>query len=486
MNALECRNVTPSLIGGQKRNGERESVILDPATGFAIGRLSLANESMAAEAIETAAKAFPAWSATPPAQRARYLMGFRELIESRKQELAELITREHGKPKADALGSIQRGLEVVEFAMGAPQLLKGENSNHVATGVATRSSRLPLGVCVGVTPYNYPAMIPLWMFPIALACGNCFVLKPSEKTPSASNFLAELLTEAGVPDGVFNVVHGGTEVVQTLITHPLTRAVSFVGSSKVAQAVYETGTRAGKRVQALGGAKNHAIVMPDADRDVTVSAILNGAFNSAGQRCMAIAVVVTVGNTHQALISKLVEAARGLKVAPGGDPDCYVPPISTRVQFDKVLYMIESGLKQGATLLLDGRVEGAGQDGKGFFVGPVIFDSVAREMEIYRKEVFGPVICVMNVATLEEAIELSNTHEMGNGAVLFTTSGRAAQIFERDILCGMPGVNVPVPSPVAYYSFGGSRGSLFGDLAAHGPDSINFYTRRQVLTTRWI
>lgn len=474
-----------SLIAGEQASGSKSTSIIDPASGREIGSLSHADLATVDAAVRAASDAFAQWRDTAPAQRARYLMKFRELVEANRQELAELITREHGKPIADALGSIQRGLEVVEFAMGAPQLLKGENSDHVATGISTRSSRRPLGVCVGITPFNYPAMIPMWMFPVALACGNTFVLKPSEKTPSAANFLAELMIRAGVPKGVLNVVHGGRDVAHALVTHPDVKAVSFVGSSPVAKSVYEAGTAAGKRVQALGGAKNHAIVMPDADIPSTVTSILNGAFNSAGQRCMAIAVVITVGNAREALLPALREGAAGMKVAPGADASCEVPPVTTRQQFDKILSAISSGESEGARLVLDRRDPEAGQNGKGYFIGPVIFEGVTADMTIYREEIFGPVLAVMHVDTLEEAIRLSNSHELGNGAVLFTSSGKSAQIFERDILCGMPGVNVPVPSPVAYYSFGGNRGSIFGDLAAHGPDGINFYTRRQVLTSRW-
>ncbi|MCB8882789.1 CoA-acylating methylmalonate-semialdehyde dehydrogenase [Acidisoma cellulosilytica] len=474
-----------SIIAGRSTPGSRSSELYNPATGEVIGALSLGDKSAADAAVAAASKAFPAWKERGPSQRSRILMRFRELAEMRKVDLAQIITHEHGKPEVDALGSIQRGLEVVEFAMGAPHLLKGENSDHVGTGVSTRSSRRPLGVCVGITPFNYPAMIPMWMFPLALACGNTFVLKPSEKTPSAANFLAELLQEAGLPDGVFNVVHGGSDVASALIEHPDVKAVSFVGSSAVARSVYHKGTAAGKRVQALGGAKNHAIVMPDADMPNAVSAILNGAFNSAGQRCMAIAVVVAVDDAHEKLMPELVQKAAEMKVAAGSDADCEVPPVTSRQQYEKIVAAVDSGVTDGAKLLLDRRDPQANRDGKGYFIGPIIFDDVGREMQIYQNEIFGPVLAVMKAATLEEAIAISNSHELGNGAVLFTNSGKAAQIFERDILCGMPGVNVPVPSPVAYYSFGGNRGSLFGDLAAHGPDGINFYTRRQVLTSRW-
>jgi malonate-semialdehyde dehydrogenase (acetylating)/methylmalonate-semialdehyde dehydrogenase len=475
----------PSLVGGKQMARGRAAPVHDPANGRVIAELTLADVDTTNAAVQAAKDAFPAWRDTPPAQRARILMNFRELLEREKNELAELITLEHGKPHADALGSIQRGVEVVEFAAGAPQLLKGENSDHVATSVSTRSSRRPLGVCVGITPFNYPAMIPMWMFPMALVCGNTFILKPSEKTPSAANSLADMLARAGLPDGVFNVVHGGRDVVEALITHPDVSAVSFVGSSAVAKHVYETGSKAGKRVQALGGAKNHAIVMPDADMESTAAAIMSGAFNSAGQRCMAISVVVTVGDAHDRLMPLMVGKAGSLKVSAGHDPECDVPPLSSVEHKQKVLQYIDEGAAAGAKIAVDRRApENVGNSG-GYFVGPVIFDDVRPDMSIYRQEIFGPVLSVMRVGDLGSAIEASNSHELGNGAVIFTSSGASAQKFEREILCGMPGVNVPVPSPVAYYSFGGAKGSAFGDLAVHGPDGIRFYTRTQVLSTRW-
>ncbi len=478
--------IVGSIIEGKQRLGARTIPITDPADGRELGALSVADPGIAADAVAAAKRAQLVWREVPPAQRARVLMKFREIVDLEKDDLARLITREHGKPHVDALGSIQRGVEVVEFAIGAPQLLKGENSDHVAGSVSTRSARKPLGVSVGITPYNYPAMIPMWMFPVALVCGNAFVLKPSEKTPSAPNLLADMLARAGLPHGVFNVVHGGRDVAETLISHPDVASVSFVGSSAAAKSVYEIGTKHGKRVQALGGAKNHAIVMPDADMDSTIDAICNGAFNSAGQRCMAIAVVVTVGDSHDAVMKRLTARAKDLKVAAGEDPDCYVPPLSSRDQYRKVLDYVDAGEKEGATLALDRRSPEATRNSGGNFVGPVVFDGVKPDMKIYREEIFGPVLAVMNAPDLDSAIGLANGHPLANGAVLFTRSGAAAQKFERDIQCGMPGVNVPVPSPVAYYSFGGAKGSIFGDLAAHGPDSVRFYTRTQVLSTRWI
>ena len=473
-----------SVVAGKPARSDRQAVVIDPASGSATARLLCADQSIVEAAVSAASDAFESWKEVAPAQRARLLMRFRDIVERDKTRLAHAIVREHGKPLSDAYGSIQRGLEVVEFAMGAPHLLKGENSDHVATGVATRSSRRPLGVCVGITPFNYPAMIPMWMFPLALVCGNTFVLKPSEKTPSAVNMIAEMLAEAGLPDGVFNVVHGGRDVAEALVSHPDVAAVSFVGSSAVARSVYETASRHGKRVQALGGAKNHAIVMPDADLPTTVDAILNGAFNSAGQRCMAISVVVAVGEAYDKLMPALVEAASRLKVSAGTQADCFVPPVNSLEQYKKILRLIETGVQEGAALRLDGRPTNTSNN-NGFLIGPVIFDNVTPSMTIYKEEIFGPVLAVMRVETLNGAIKLSNEHMLGNGAVLFTSSGKAAHQFERDIHCGMPGINVPVPSPVAYYSFGGSKKSIFGDLAVHGPDGVNFYTRRQVLTTRW-
>ncbi|MCY0150139.1 CoA-acylating methylmalonate-semialdehyde dehydrogenase [Hoeflea sp. G2-23] len=483
MNDLLTLPNVASIVSGKPYATETTSLVIDPSLDNPVARLSHADDTIVERAVEAASAAFKTWRDVTPAQRARCLMRFRDIVDRNRQELAAVIVREHGKPTADAMGSIDRGLEVVEFAMGAPHLLKGENSDHVGTGVATRSSRRPLGVCAGVVPFNYPAMIPMWMFPMALACGNTFILKPSEKTPSAANMIAQMLAEAGVPEGVFSVLHGGREVAEALISHPDVAAVSFVGSSAVAKSVYQTATRHGKRVQALGGAKNHAIVMPDADMKSTVDAILSGAFNSAGQRCMAISVLVTVAQAHDQLMPALVEAASHLKLAAGKRADCFVPPVNSADQYQRILQHIDNGIEEGASLRLDGR-QGS-ETSKGFFIGPVIFDDVTPAMSIYQQEIFGPVLVVMQVDDLDEAIELSNNHALGNGAVIFTSSGKSANTFERDILCGMPGVNVPVPSPVAYHSFGGTKQSLYGDLAVHGPDGINFYTRRQVLTTRW-
>lgn len=475
-----------SAVAGRPAGGNEFRDVADPATGSAVARLQLADETVVAAAVSAARTAFAEWSETPPAIRARHLIRLRNLIENDRAALARMISREHGKTIADALGSIQRGIEVVEYAMAAPQLLKGEYSDLVGTGVTTRSSRRPLGVCVGITPFNYPAMIPLWMFPLALACGNTFVLKPSEKTPSAANRLAELVDAAGVPAGVFNVVHGDGRVAQALVAHPDVAAVSFVGSTQAAQSVYSAAARHGKRVQALGGAKNHAIVLPDADLDLAVDGILNGAFNSAGQRCMAISVVVAVGGVGKTLVPRLLSAAAGLHVGPGEDPRTFVPPVTGPEQRARVLAAIETGLQDGARLVLDGRNVAVPLENRGgCFVGPCVFVDVTSSMSVYREEIFGPVLCVMEAPDLASAIAMSNSHALANGAVLYTTSGASAARFERSIACGMPGVNVAVPSPVAYYSFAGAGSSLRGDAGAHGPDAINFFTRRQVLSTRF-
>jgi malonate-semialdehyde dehydrogenase (acetylating)/methylmalonate-semialdehyde dehydrogenase len=475
-----------SIIGDEETAQGRLVDVTNPATGAVLRQVAAADARLAERAVDCARAAFPGWRDTPPAVRARFMVRFRDLLERRRDALAELILEEHGKPIGDALGSIQRGLEVVEYALAAPQLLKGEYSDAVATGVSTRSSRQPLGVCVGITPFNYPAMIPLWMFPLALVCGNTFVLKPSEKAPSAANFLAGLLAEAGVPPGVFNVLHGGSEAASALIAHPAVAAVSFVGSSAVAAAVYASAAAVGKRVQALGGAKNHAIVLADANLDAAIDGLLNGAFNSAGQRCMAVSVAVVVDPLGDEFVARLVERSRALRTGPGSDPATYVPPLAAPDLFRRVVGYIETGIAEGARLVLDGRDPPRDPAyANGYFVGPTIFDDVAPTMRIYREEIFGPVLCVMRAPDLDAAIALSNGHGLANGAVLFTDSGAAAARFEQRIECGMPGINVPVPSPVAYHSFGGWNGSIFGPLAAHGPDAINFYTRRRTLSARW-
>ena len=475
-----------SLVAGKPISSGRSTPLFDPSIGKRIGAVELGDASHVGLAVASAQSALVEWAARPAAERARVLMRYAAALESDKDHIAGLITREHGKPRGDALGSLQRGLEVVEFAIGAPQLLKGEFSDQVARGVSTRSVKRPVGVCLGIVPFNYPAMIPLWTFPLALVCGNTFILKPSEKTPSAANRLAELLADAGAPDGVLNIVHGDGQTVNLLLNDPGIAAVSFVGSSAVARSVYELATRTGKRAQALGGAKNHAIVMPDADPARTVEGLTNGAFNSAGQRCMAVSVVVLVGSAYDTFLPLLVTATRLLRTGPGSGVDTDVPPLQSAAQKARILDILEESVAEGAELTVDGRgVEVPLAFAEGFYLGPCVVDGVQRSMRVYSEEVFGPVLVVMRAASLNDAIALANEHPLANGAVLFTRSGADAAVFERDIQCGMPGINVPVPSPVAHHSFGGWRSSLWGDLAMHGPDAINFFTHRQVLTSRW-
>jgi len=436
-------------------------------------------------AVAAARCAFPAWRDTVPLARARILNRFLEILQSNIDPLARVISEEHGKTISDAKGSIQRGLEIVEFAVGAPHLLKGEFSENVSREVDCHSVLQPLGVCAGITPFNFPAMVPLWMFPMALICGNTFVLKPSEKVPSASMRMAEMLQEAGLPNGVLNVVHGNKETVDALLEHPGIQAVSFVGSTPVAQHIYRTATQYGKRVQALGGAKNHAVVLPDADMEFTANALMGAGFGSAGQRCMAISAVVAVGAAGDPLVDALRTKARMLKVGPGDAPGVEMGPVITSAQRDRIRAAIATGVSEGASIALDGReLEFAGST-EGFFVGPTIFDKVRTEMSVYREEIFGPVLSVLRVATLDDAIALVNSNPYGNGAAVFTKSGGAARRFQTEIEAGMVGVNVAVPIPMAFFSFGGWKSSLFGDLHMHGKEGVLFYTRRKVITSRW-
>jgi malonate-semialdehyde dehydrogenase (acetylating)/methylmalonate-semialdehyde dehydrogenase len=464
-----------------RRSGE----VFDPATGEVTRRVAFAGADDVAAAVESARRAFPAWRDTPPLRRARILARFRELVDANRDALARLVSEEHGKTLADAAGSVQRGAEVVEFVSGIPHLLKGERAEDVGRGLDTYSVPQPLGVCAGITPFNFPAMVPLWMFPVAIACGNAFVLKPSEKVPSTSLRLAELLKEAGLPDGVLNVVPGDREAVDAILAHPDVAAVSFVGSTPVARHVYETGTRNGKRVQALGGAKNHAVVLPDADVAFAADALVGAAYGSAGERCMAISAVVAVGAAGDPLVAAIAERARTLPVGPGARPGVEMGPVVTAAHRERIRGFVVAGLEEGAKLVVDGRklrVEGAGS---GFFIGPSLFDQVKTSMSIYREEIFGPVLVVLRADTLDEAIELVNRNPYGNGTAIFTRSGAAAQRFAREIQVGMVGVNVPIPVPMAFFSFGGWKQSLFGDLHVHGPEGILFYTRRKVVTTRW-
>jgi malonate-semialdehyde dehydrogenase (acetylating)/methylmalonate-semialdehyde dehydrogenase len=459
--------------------------VFDPATGRVTARVAFADAELVGAAVAAARRAARAWGETSLSARARVLFAFRELLERHKQELAAIVTREHGKVLSDALGEVTRGLEVVEFACGLPELLKGQFSENVSAGVDSYAMRQPLGVVAGITPFNFPAMVPMWMYPLAIACGNAFVLKPSEKDPSASIFCARLLAEAGLPEGVFSVVHGDREAVDALLAHPDVQAVSFVGSTPVARHVYEAATRAGKRVQALGGAKNHMVVLPDADVELAADAAVSAAYGSTGQRCMAISVVVLVGEAADRLVPRLRERVRRLRVGPGDDPRAEMGPLVTREHRDRVLAYVARGCEEGAELLEDGRrVSVAGHEA-GFFLGPCLFDRVRPEMTIYRDEIFGPVLSLVRVDTYDEALDLVNRSPYANGTAIFTNDGGAARRFQHEVQVGMVGINVPIPVPMAYYSFGGWRQSLFGDAHVHGREGIHFYTRGKVVTARW-
>jgi len=466
----------------QAAASKRFGDVTNPATGASVRRVPLCNSADIDAAVAVAKNAFPEWRATPSIRRARILTRFRELLEAHRHDFTRLITEEHGKTLADAAGSLQRGIEVVEFASGVPHLLKGEHAEDVGRGIDCHSMLQPIGVCAGITPFNFPVMVPLWMFPVAIACGNTFVLKPSEKVPSASMRMAELFKEAGLPDGVFNVVHGDKEAVDAILTHPDIKAVSFVGSTPIAKYVYETAARHGKRVQALGGAKNHAVVLPDADLDFTADALIGAGYGSAGERCMAISAVVAVGDAGDALVEKIRQKAAKLPIGPGDQHGVEMGPLITRAHRDRVKGYVDAGEKEGAKLVLDGR---GFRHGDGFFMGPTLFDHVKPGMTIYRDEIFGPVLVVLRVNTFDEAIQLVNNNPYGNGTAIFTRSGGAARRFQNEIEVGMVGVNVPIPVPMAFFSFGGWKNSLFGDLHVHGMEGVCFYTRTKVVTTRW-
>ena len=478
----------PHFIHGQPRDGTsgRWGEVFDPATGAVQAQVALASADEVSAAVAAAQAAFPAWAATPPLARARVLFRYKALLEEHAGELAAAITAEHGKVLADARGEVTRGIEVVEFACGAPQLLKGEHSMDVGRDVDSWSEYSPLGVVAGITPFNFPCMVPMGMFPVALACGNSFVLKPSERDPTAPMILARLLKEAGLPDGVFNVVHGDKTAVDALLDDPRVQAVSFVGSTPIAEYIYSRGSAKGKRVQALGGAKNHMVLLPDADLDQAAAALLGAAYGSAGERCMAISVAVCVGDaTADALISRLKPMVEGLRVGPGhqGEPD--MGPLVTAAHRDKVRGYVDAGVAEGARLVVDGRglkVEGAPD---GFFLGGCLFDEVTPDMRIYREEIFGPVLCVLRVPDFEAALALVNEHEYGNGTAVFTRDGDAARQFAHRVQAGMVGINVPIPVPMAFHSFGGWKRSLFGPLHMHGPDGVRFYTRLKTITARW-
>ena len=476
------------FVGGRAVEGAsgRFGDVFDPATGEKARRVAFAGAAEVDAAVRAARDAFAAWSETPPLRRGAVLFRFRELLLRDADRIAALITAEHGKTLADARGEVQRGLEVVEFACGIPHLLKGDVTENVARDVDSTAVRQPLGVCVGITPFNFPAMVPMWMFPVALACGNTFVLKPSEKDPSPALALAALLREAGLPDGVFNVVNGDREAVQALLEHPGITAISFVGSTPVAEHVYRTGTQNGKRVQALGGAKNHLVVMPDADLDQAVDALMGAAFGSAGERCMAISVAVAVGDaTADAVIERLRERVRDLRVGPGTAPGVEMGPLVTGEHYAKVRSYVDLGVTEGASLVVDGRAARGDGWGDGFFLGGSVFDRVTPEMRIYHDEIFGPVLGIVRVHTVDEALQLCNDHPFGNGVAIFTRDGGTARTFAHRVQVGMVGINVPIPVPMAFHSFGGWKRSLFGDHAIHGAEGVRFYTRLKTITARW-
>ena len=477
----------PLWIGGRalQPTTTRYGEVTNPATGEVIRHVPFANATDIDAAVQAAAGAFPAWRASPPLRRARVMMRFRELLDRHKKDLARVVTEEHGKTLVDAEGSLTRGLEVVEFATGIPHLLKGEYSDAVGTDVDSYSLRQPLGVCVGITPFNFPAMVPMWMFPLSIACGNTFVLKPSERDPTLSLRLAELLREAGLPDGVFNVVHGDKEAVDSLLRHPLVKAISFVGSTPIARYIYETGAANGKRVQALGGAKNHAVVMPDADIAFATEAIIGAGYGSAGERCMAISAIVAVGDVADTLVERLADRARQVSVGAGDNDAVEMGPVITCAARDRIVGLIDRGVAEGARLVVDGRRPAVPGHDAGFFVGATLFDEVRAEMAIYREEIFGPVLSVVRVPSLTDALALINANPYANGAAIFTRSGHAARRFQQDVEVGMAGINVPIPVPMAFYSFGGWRNSLFGDLNVHGSDGVRFYTKLKTMTSRW-
>ncbi|MBT8084813.1 MAG: CoA-acylating methylmalonate-semialdehyde dehydrogenase [Woeseia sp.] len=484
--ALNAVRHVANWINGRavESDSGRSGDVFDSATGKRCATVTMSTNDDVAAAVAAAQQAFPGWSQTPVMKRAQVMFRLKELIERDRDELAALITQEHGKVLHDAHGSIQRGLEVVEFACGIPHLQKGEFSPQVGSGIDTYSLRQPLGICVGITPFNFPAMVPLWMFPLAIACGNTFILKPSEKDPGCSLKWAELLQEAGLPDGVFNVVQGDHVAVNALLEAPEVAAVSFVGSTPVAEHVYRTASQNGKRVQALGGAKNHLVVLPDADMDQAADALVGAAYGSAGERCMAISAVVTVGNAAESLIAALKPRIEALRVGPGSDNNNDMGPLITAEHRDKVRSYIDIGVEEGATLVIDGRAHDITQS-SGYFLGPSLFDNATKGMRIYQEEIFGPVLTMVRAGSFDEAIGLVNDHEYGNGTSIFTRDGDAAREFVNGIQVGMVGVNVPIPVPLAFHSFGGWKRSLFGDSAIYGMEGVRFYTRMKTVTSRW-
>ena len=467
-------------------NSGRYGDVFDPATGRVQKQVPMASADELDAAVKAASAAFPAWAAMPALRRARCMFRLKNLIEEHRDELAALLTSEHGKVRDDALGEVTRGLEVVEFACGAPQLLKGEFSDSVGVGVDAYSFRQPLGVVAGITPFNFPAMVPLWMIPMALVCGNTFVLKPSERDPGASMLLADLIKQAGVPDGVFNVVHGDRVVVDAILAHADIKAISFVGSTPIAKKIYEVGSKNGKRVQALGGAKNHMLVLPDAPLEAAVDALMGSAYGSAGERCMAISVAVVVGDeTADALVAELKPRVEGLSIQPGHVDGAEMGPLITGQHHAKVSGYVTLGVEEGAELVVDGRGFKHAAEPDGFFIGGCLFDHVSADMRIYTEEIFGPVLCVVRVNTYDEAVDLINAHVYGNGVSIFTRDGDAARNFVQNVQVGMVGVNIPIPVPMAFHSFGGWKQSLFGDHHIYGPEGIRFYTRVKAVTQRW-
>jgi malonate-semialdehyde dehydrogenase (acetylating)/methylmalonate-semialdehyde dehydrogenase len=492
MSAQVSRNAEPArighYIGGRHQAGTGASVpSYNPASGAVIGAVALASAAEVDAAVQAARTAFPAWSQTPPLKRARVMFRFKELIERELDALAAVITREHGKVLSDARGELVRGLEVVEYACGIPELLKGEYTEQIANGIDAWTMRQALGVCAGITPFNFPAMVPMWMFPMAIACGNTFVLKPSERDPSTALRLAELLKEAGLPDGVFNVVQGDKGAVDALLDHPDVKAVSFVGSTPIAEYIYARGTASGKRVQALGGAKNHMIVMPDADLDKTVDALMGAGYGAAGERCMAISVAVAVGEaTADALVARLAPKVRALRIGDGAAEGVEMGPVVTAQHRDKITGYIDDGVAAGAELVVDGRGHRVAGCEQGFFLGGTLFDRVTPAMRIYKEEIFGPVLCVVRVPDFAAALKLIDEHEYGNGTAIFTRDGHVAREFAHRVQVGMIGINVPIPVPMAFHSFGGWKKSLMGDHHAHGPEAVRFYTRQKAVTQRWL
>jgi malonate-semialdehyde dehydrogenase (acetylating)/methylmalonate-semialdehyde dehydrogenase len=479
---LKIQSVPAWIDGKPVSPAGRCGEVYNPATGQVTKRVPFCDASVIDAAVKSAASAFPAWRDTPPLRRARVMQEFLNLLKQDQKNLARLVTEEHGKTLPDAMGSVQRGIEVVEFACGIPHLLKGEYSENVGTQVDTHTLRQPVGVCVGITPFNFPVMVPLWMLPMAIACGNTFILKPSEKVPSASVRMAELLKEAGLPDGVLNVVHGDKAAVDALLNHPQVSAVSFVGSTPIAKYIYETCAKNGKRVQALGGAKNHAVVLPDADLEFAADALIGAAYGSAGERCMAISAVVAVGAAGDPLVKLLEKKAKAIKIGPGDKDGVDMGPLVTAEHRNKVLSFVNKGKSEGAKVVVDGSNAGIKE---GFFLGTTLFDHVKPDMDVYKNEIFGPVLVVLRANSLEEAIALVNSNPYANGTAIFTESGGAARRFQSEIQVGMVGINVPIPVPVAFYSFGGWKSSLFGDLHVHGVEAVKFYTRTKAVTTRW-